>query len=351
VPVVLELGEARIELGQLAVEVLQLRLPFVQGAPHLVGGARVLQAAALFDQFVAVVPQADERLVQARKLARFAGRFRLLGPAIEARFARALGTMTDSSLELLDDHVIVVGFSDLTALLLGIHARTGLVCFHGPNGYSSWREAQTASFRQVLFDGDRVTYANQRPTGDRDRLMQTEFRVQTIAPGTARGPLYGGNLTVLTSLVGTPYLPDLRGAILFVEEIGEAWYAKPDAGRWLVSPADADPVDPGDAWADDMVLAEGLARYQDAVVPDVTRPLHTWAGLRTFAPDKTLVIGPDPGAPGFWWLAGQGGYGFQTAPAAARHLAERIDGRTTTLGARASAALDPARLVAAATSG
>lgn len=119
---------------------------------------------------------------------------------------------------------LLVGFSDLTALLLGIHARTGLVCFHGPNGYSSWREPQTASFRQVLFAGERATYANQIPAGDRDRLMQTEFRVRTITPGTARGPLFGGNLTVLASLVGTPYLPDMRGAILFVEEIGEAIY-------------------------------------------------------------------------------------------------------------------------------
>ncbi|QFU07722.1 bifunctional tRNA (mnm(5)s(2)U34)-methyltransferase/FAD-dependent cmnm(5)s(2)U34 oxidoreductase [Rhodobacteraceae bacterium THAF1] len=137
----------------------------------------------------------------------------------------------------------------------------------------------------------------------------------------------------------------------FVEEVGEAWYAKPDAGRWLVSPADADPVDPGDAWADDMVLAEGLARYQDAVTEEVTRPLHSWAGLRTFAHDKTLVIGPDPRAPGFWWLAGQGGYGFQTAPAAARHLAERVDGRAPALGAQASTALDPERLVQTAVSG
>ena len=134
----------------------------------------------------------------------------------------------------------------------------------------------------------------------------------------------------------------------FVEEVGDAWYAKPDAGRWLVSPAEEDPADPGDAWADDMVLAEGLARYQDAVVPEVTRPLHTWAGLRTFARDRTLVIGPDPATRGFWWLAGQGGYGFQTAPAAARHLAERIEGQTPTLGTRASDALDPARLTAAA---
>ncbi len=126
----------------------------------------------------------------------------------------------------------------------------------------------------------------------------------------------------------------------FVEEIGEAWYAKPDAGRWLVSPADADPVEPFDAWPDDMVLAEGLARYQEAVTAEVTRPLTTWAGLRTFAPDGAPVVGPDPDRPGFWWFAGQGGYGFQIAPALADLIAERMAGRFPA----PAAALDPGRL-------
>ncbi|SFG22275.1 Glycine/D-amino acid oxidase [Palleronia marisminoris] len=129
----------------------------------------------------------------------------------------------------------------------------------------------------------------------------------------------------------------------FVEEVGERWYAKPDAGSWLVSPADADPVEPFDAWADDMVLAEGLARYEEAVIHEVTRPLTTWAGLRTFAPDKSLVIGPDPTVRGFWWCAGQGGYGLQTAPAAARLLADLMAGRAPLLDAAPYA---PARLVA-----
>ena len=126
----------------------------------------------------------------------------------------------------------------------------------------------------------------------------------------------------------------------FVEEVGEAWYAKPDAGRWLVSPADADPVEPFDAWPDDMVLAEGLARYQEAVTAEVTRPMTTWAGLRTFAPDGAPVVGPDPDRPDFWWFAGQGGYGFQIAPALAVLVAELMAGRRPAL----AAALDPARL-------
>lgn len=127
----------------------------------------------------------------------------------------------------------------------------------------------------------------------------------------------------------------------FLEELGEAWYAKPDAGRWLVSPADADPVEPFDAWADDVVLAEGLARYQCAVTAAVTRPLTSWAGLRTFAQDRSPVVGRDPRSPSFWWFAGQGGYGFQIAPALAELLGDQMSGRQSDL----ASALDPARLL------
>lgn len=126
---------------------------------------------------------------------------------------------------------------------------------------------------------------------------------------------------------------------------GETWYAKPDAGGWIVSPAEEDPVAPMDAWADDMVLAEGLARYQPYVTEEVTRVETNWAGLRTFAPDRSLVIGKAE-QDGFFWLAGQGGYGFQTAPAAAKLLAELVMGRAPTIGAEVATAVSPARFQA-----
>lgn len=129
----------------------------------------------------------------------------------------------------------------------------------------------------------------------------------------------------------------------FVISVGERWYAKPDAGSWLVSPADADPVDPHDAWADDMVLAEGLARYEEMVTEPVVRLQSSWAGLRSFAPDKTLVVGPDRAVPSFFWLAGQGGYGFQTAPAASRLVADLVLGRGPELAPEVVAALGPQR--------
>lgn len=124
---------------------------------------------------------------------------------------------------------------------------------------------------------------------------------------------------------------------------GEGWYCKPDAGALIVSPAEEHPMEPHDAWADDMVLAEGLARYEAMVTEPVTRMISNWAGLRTFAPDRVLVIGPDPCVPDFFWLAGQGGYGFQTAPAASQLAADLIADRAPALGAATVAALSPAR--------
>ena len=126
--------------------------------------------------------------------------------------------------------------------------------------------------------------------------------------------------------------------------VGETWYAKPDAGALLVSPAEEDAAEPHDAWADDMVLAEGLARYENMVTTPVTRLLTSWAGLRSFSPDRALVLGPEPGDPAFVWCAAQGGYGFQTAPAASQLLADLVIGRTPPLPADVVAQLTPDRL-------
>ena len=125
--------------------------------------------------------------------------------------------------------------------------------------------------------------------------------------------------------------------------VGEGWYAKPDAGQLIVSPAEEDPQPPCDAWAEDMVLAEGIALFSDAVTYEVTRMTANWAGLRTFAPDRTLVLGRDLKEPSFIWCAGQGGYGFQTSPGASALLAELISGATPTLDAQTVASLSPAR--------
>ncbi len=119
---------------------------------------------------------------------------------------------------------IVVGFSDITSLILGLNAKTNLVTFHGPNGLSSWRTTQTECFRRILFNGETVTFKNEKDGGDSDRLMQVKYRVQTISSGKAKGKLIGGNLSVLSAIVGSPYLPNLNGAILFLEDLNENVY-------------------------------------------------------------------------------------------------------------------------------
>ena len=124
---------------------------------------------------------------------------------------------------------------------------------------------------------------------------------------------------------------------------GESWYCKPDAGALIVSPAEEHPMEPHDAWADDMVLAEGLARYEEMMTQEVTRLIANWAGLRTFSPDRVPVIGRDLREPAFFWLAGQGGYGFQTSPAAGRLVADLVAGRAPEIAAALADRLSPAR--------
>ena len=109
-------------------------------------------------------------------------------------------------------------------------------------------------------------------------------------------------------------------------DVGETWYCKPQSGKLLVSPADAAPVDAHDAFADEMTLAEGIDRFQQAVDFEVTRVEHSWGGLRSFVPDGNPVVGYDPEVQGFFWLIGQGGYGIQSSPALSRLAAALVKG-------------------------
>ena len=107
-------------------------------------------------------------------------------------------------------------------------------------------------------------------------------------------------------------------------DIEELFYFKPDAGQLFLSPADETPTIPCDAQPDEMDVAIAIDRVQSATTLDVTRVRRKWAGLRSFAPDRSPVIGYDPDIEGFFWLAGQGGYGIQTAPAAGQLAAALI---------------------------
>lgn len=103
-----------------------------------------------------------------------------------------------------------------------------------------------------------------------------------------------------------------------VIDADEEFYFKPEGGRLLLSPADETPMPPCDVQPDELDIAVCVDRVQRAADLPVRRVVRAWAGLRSFVADRTPVVGFDPGVPGFFWLAGQGGYGIQTAPAMGR---------------------------------
>jgi len=135
-----------------------------------------------------------------------------------------------------------------------------------------------------------------------------------------------------------------------VIDVEEEFYFKPDAGRLLLSPANEDPMAPCDALPDDIDVAIAVDRFENATSMRIDRVGHSWAGLRSFVADRSPVAGYDSHAPGFFWLAGQGGYGIQMAPALARAAAALVAGEPLPADIKdqgvSEQALSPARLAA-----
>jgi D-arginine dehydrogenase len=133
-----------------------------------------------------------------------------------------------------------------------------------------------------------------------------------------------------------------------LHDVDEDFYTKPEAGRMLASPADETPSPPCDAQPEEIDIAMAIDRVQAAITVPITRIVRKWAGLRSFVPDRTMVAGESSTAPGFFWLAGQGGYGIQTSPSMGRAIAARVRGEDLPADLRARgltpATLGPARL-------
>ncbi len=131
----------------------------------------------------------------------------------------------------------------------------------------------------------------------------------------------------------------------------ETFYMKPDAGLLLVSPANEDPMSPQDVQPEELDVAIAVDRMETATTLQIRQVKRKWAGLRSFVADRTPVVGFAPDAPGFFWLAGQGGYGIQTAPAMGELAAALVRGLPVpayiaALGVQAQA-VSPERLSAA----
>ena len=131
-----------------------------------------------------------------------------------------------------------------------------------------------------------------------------------------------------------------------VLDLDERYYFKTDAGQMMASPADEVPDRPCDARPEEIDVAAAIDQLNTATTFAVRSVTSTWAGLRTFAPDRALVLGPHPDAASFLWCAGQGGFGIQTAPAVARTIAAIAGGTAAPVADAALAASSPARLLA-----
>lgn len=139
-------------------------------------------------------------------------------PDVDAVLPFRGGWGSNRILSLIDYKIIkenpkpLIGFSDITSLLLAIYAKTGLITFHGPVGKSEWTTFTRAHFEKVLMQNKSLSISDNNDT------------INTITEGEASGVLLGGNLSVLTSMLGSKYLPDWQGSILFLEDIGEDIY-------------------------------------------------------------------------------------------------------------------------------
>jgi muramoyltetrapeptide carboxypeptidase len=149
-------------------------------------------------------------------------------PSIRAIFALRGGWGAARMLPFVDFDVVrrnpkvLMGYSDITTLLNAVYAQTGLVTFHGPNALSSWDEFTTKEMKRVVFDAELAEMQN--PPEQGASFSDRYDRIVTINSGKASGHLVGGNLTLYTGLMGTPYAPRTEGAIIFLEEIGEYIY-------------------------------------------------------------------------------------------------------------------------------
>ncbi|MGF1640126.1 MAG: NAD(P)/FAD-dependent oxidoreductase [Rhodospirillales bacterium] len=181
-------------------------------------------------------------------------------------------------------------------------------------------------------------------------VLRIERRGSRWAVATADGPLgatilvdaagaWADTVAAAAGLSPLGLVPKRRTAITFDApggtalgqwpmsiEVDETLYFKPEAGRILVSPCDETPVPPSDAQPEELDVAIAVARIEEATTLSVRAITHKWAGLRSFFPDKLPAVGFDPVESGFFWLAGQGGYGIKSSSAMGRLAAALLAG-------------------------
>jgi D-arginine dehydrogenase len=268
----------------------------------------------LLPRGVLLIARADQKAAMDRFMAEmktFGGRVARLG----ASGARAKVPV------LREDYVVEAAF-DTDAMDIDVHG------LHG--GYLRGLKARGG--QTVVEAGVATLKREARAWYVECRAGQFRGRVIVNAAGA-----WADEVALLAGAQPIGLAPKRRTAILFqppagadvrgwpaVIDVDEHFYFRPDAGRLMASPADETPMPPCDVQPEELDIAILIDRLEKAAKLPVKRVEHRWAGLRTFAKDKTPVVGYDPKVEDFFWLAGQGGYGNQTAPGISRVVAELI---------------------------
>ncbi len=187
-------------------------------------GFRVKPAAHLFDRSGYLAGDDATRAADLNAL--------FADESVDAIFCVRGGYGSSRLLPLLDYDAIrsnpkvLLGYSDITALLLSIYHKTGLVTFHGPIAGQTFSPYTLAEFKKVLLAPQPPVLIAAPPPFERgEGRVEKENRITRLVPGKVQGRLLGGNLSLVSHLIGTPYMPDLSGAILFLEDVSEAIYS------------------------------------------------------------------------------------------------------------------------------
>lgn len=181
-------------------------------------GLQVKMSSHVYDRYGHLAGKDEDRAAEINEM--------FLDEEVKAIFCLRGGSGAARILDLIDykaiadNPKILIGYSDITAFLLAIYAKTGLITFHGLVATSEWNDFTLKYVREILFEGKASLFKN--PSKKEDEWVQHEDRIRTITSGSASGILAGGNLAVLTGIVGSQYLPDWKGKILFIEEVGES---------------------------------------------------------------------------------------------------------------------------------
>jgi len=250
------------------------------------------------------------RAGQEAELAAFAARFRALGVRVEELGRTGLddwlpGLRPDWVVGALEPDCSDIDVAGLHQHYLRTAARAGALLRCGAPLQSAGR--QQGGWRVSLADGQEV--------GAAVVINAAGAWADDVAQRCGLAPL--GFTPYRRTVAQVRTAPGPPANLPLVLDLAEQFYFKPESGRLWLSPHDETPSNPCDAAPEEFDVALAIDRFEKVVDWQVERVEHKWAGLRTFSPDRLPVYGFDPQARDFFWFAGQGGFGIQTAPAAA----------------------------------